>query len=259
MKRIETVLKIVHKKVTKEDWDNCLIIAGDEGTGKSNMALHILEWWLTKQYGKVVPEDIKFNSLDREQFIKNLRDCKRFDLPVFDESGELSNKRSMSKFNVTISQAYQVIRGDNLFTILVLPSLFDLEGFFTKRRARGLIQVYKRGRFAYWDKQRLRKLVALNQKRYIKSVWCTAPLFYDTFPIYKGVMAEPYKLKKAEKIKNVRNKLYDDLTKENKKSERDALIPEMVKELGKEKTAKIVGVKIHRINQILQKAKQGGK
>jgi hypothetical protein len=47
----------------------------------------------------------------------------------------------MSKLNVSITKAYQIIRGDNLLTILVLPSIFDLDGFFTKRRARGLIHI----------------------------------------------------------------------------------------------------------------------
>ncbi len=220
MKRLKQVLDIKHKKNTQDDWDDVLLITGDEGISKSTLGLHMIEDWLNKLYGEVKEEHIKFIGLDREQFLKALKDANKYEMLIYDESGDITNKRSMSDFNVSISQAYQVIRGDNLFTILILPSVFDLDGFFTKRRARGLIHVYARGRFAYWNKSRLRKTVAINQFKYIKSVWTVKPLFYDTFAKYKGILKDPYDKKKQRKIKDIRKELYDRIISKDKKGQK---------------------------------------
>ena len=87
MKRIEGVLEIYYKKLTKEDYDSVILISGDEGKGKSNVALHILDWWLTKKNGEVKEEDIKHINLDSEQFTEDLKNCERFDCTVYDEAG----------------------------------------------------------------------------------------------------------------------------------------------------------------------------
>lgn len=258
MKRLIAVLEIVYKKLTQQDWDNCLILTGDEGTGKSTLGLHILHWWLSKKNGTVNEKDIDYVSLDRKQFLKNLKECGKFDMPIYDESGDISNKRSLSGFNLAITKAYQIIRGDNLFTILILPSIFDLESFFTKRRARGLIHVYKRGRMAYWDKGRLRRLIALNQNKYIKSVWTVKPLFYDTFPKYTGVLSKSYLEKKTNKIKTVRSDLYKEIVEgqTNFLLQRNKLIVELANKEGTIYVAKLIGVSERIIQAIRKKARE---
>jgi len=207
MQRLTAALEIDFKKLTKQDWDKVLIICGDEGISKSNLALHIFDWWFTKLYGKVEEKDIDRVALYIDKFAKAIGDVKQYEMVVYDESGDLSNKRTMSKVNVSVTQAYQVIRGLNIFTILVIPSIFDLDGFFVKRRARSMINVYRRGRFAYWNKSRLRRLVEINQNYYYKNIWAVKPLFYDTFPKYEGVLAAPYKKLKDEKIDVARKAL----------------------------------------------------
>lgn len=219
MKRLIAALEIDFEKLTKKDWDKVLIICGDEGISKSNLALHVFDWWNTKLYGKVEAKDIDKVALSVEKFAKAIGEVKQYDLIVYDESGDLSNKRTMSKVNVAITQAYQVIRGLNIFTILVIPSVFDLDGFFVKRRARSMIYVFKRGRFAYWNKSRLRKLAEINQNYYYKNIWAVKPLFYDTFAKYEGVLAKPYKKLKDEKIESSRKSLLSLVSPKEEKKE----------------------------------------
>jgi lipoprotein NlpI len=95
-----------------------------KGKEKAMWVLHIIDYWYKKKNGSCKQSDISHISLDKMQFAEDLKDLNKFDAIDYDEAGELSNKRTMSKFNFIINQAYQVIRGDNIFTILTLPSLF---------------------------------------------------------------------------------------------------------------------------------------
>ncbi len=213
MKKIYKALDIVYNKITKEDYDTVWLVTGDEGTGKSNLLLAIVEYWYNKLNGECLESDIKHVSLDRLNFVTDLKDAKRYELSTDDEAGDISSKRAMSEFNVLLTQAYQVIRGDNLFTILVLPSPFDIDGFFVKRRARGLININNRGKCKFYSKTRLRNMIALNQSRYIKKVEVVKATFCDVFPKYKGILLKEYKKKKAEKMQEVRNQLYEKVMK----------------------------------------------
>lgn len=208
MKTLKKILDVCFKANTVDDWDTVWVIAGDEGGSKSNLALHICEWWYTKLYGECKPEHIKHMCLDRLQFKTDLANLEKKEFICYDEAGDISNRRFMDKFNFEITQAYQVIRGDNLFTLLVLPSFFDLDPFFSKRRVRGLIYVYRRGRFAVWSKQRLRQLTMINQSFPVKNYWITRPTYsLGYFGKYKGILKEPYDELKTVKMKEARKKL----------------------------------------------------
>ncbi|MFW9875389.1 MAG: hypothetical protein ACFFG0_19965 [Candidatus Thorarchaeota archaeon] len=211
MKRINIVMDVIFRKLTHQDWDNLLIIGGDEGIGKSTLGLHLCDYWYNLLYNNCGPELIKNVALSLSQFITALKNLKRYELIIYDEAGELSSLRMMEKFNYAISKAYEVIRGDNLFTILILPDVFYVNPFFSMRRARGYIHVYKRGSFAYWNKITLRNLVEKNKSYKKKSVWRVKPLFHDRFFKYKGALKEPYDKKKKEKMITIREDLYDKL------------------------------------------------
>lgn len=217
MLRIKRVLDISYKKLTQLDWDNVLIMGGDEGTGKSTLMLHIFEYWYKrlKEDGhikKLDPDDlIKFIALSMPQFLKGLKDLSRFYLMAYDEAGELSSLRMTNKFNYAVSKTYEVVRGENLFSILIVPDVFYINSFFSSRRARGYIHVYKRGKFAYWSKEALRNMIQINAAFRRKTPWRSPPLFYDTFPKYKGFMMDHYQAKKREKMEMIREELYHKL------------------------------------------------
>lgn len=109
---------------------------------------------------------------------------------------------------------YQLIRGENLFTVLIIPSVFDLDTFFRKRRVRHLLHVPRRGVYHFWDKQDLRRMVELNEGKPFKNYYRVSPTARGSFKKYEGVYLEPYKLKKSEKMKKVREMLASELNGE---------------------------------------------
>lgn len=211
MKRIYETMDVVFKMLTEHDFDAVYCIDGDEGLSKSTLLMHIVEYWYKRLYGRCTEKEIKFICLDGKQFAGALRDMKKFEAIGYDEAGELSNKRTMSKFNYMISQTYQVIRGDNLLTILVLPSIFDLDPFFRKRRIKGLFHVTRRGVVAFYSKSRLERMLEMNEKKTLKRHFYVKPTFYDSYPRYTGVLASAYKDKKITKMKGIRERLYEEL------------------------------------------------
>lgn len=242
MKRLKTVLDVVFQKVTKDDWDNVLIIGGDEGIGKTTLGLHIFEYWYSLLKYELSPRLIEKVALSLPQFLKAFKGLKRYELEVYDEAGELSSLRMMNKFNYAITKAYEVVRGENLFTILILPDVFYLNPFFSTRRARGYIHVYSRGRFAYWNKGKLRDLIEKNKLFKKKSVWRIPPLFYDTFPKYEGFLKEAYLKKKKEKMSNVRDELYNKLiVQEEERYNFSKYVYNAYKINGKKLTIKLIG------------------
>lgn len=210
------VLDISHDKIVNDDYDGLFLIVGDEGKSKSNLGLHITDYWYSLRDGKCTADKISKIALDRIDFLTGLKESKRYDLLDYDEAGDISKKRAMSKWNVMLSQTYMVIRGLNMMSLLTLPDLFDLESFFTKRRAKGLFYVYARGKYCFYSKNRLRKIIELNKTRIIKKISLIPPTFTDTFPIYQGVLKEPYMQKKTDKMNLITQKLYDEMNSENK-------------------------------------------
>jgi|TARA_Y100000034_G_C6893395_1_gene411431 hypothetical protein len=210
MNFIKKIIEITFK-AHKRDWDTVLAIVGDEGKSKSNLALHQLDYWYVLLNGECKKEDIKHMCLDLDSFVSDLSDLQKRECTVYDEAGDLSNRNFMTKINKKIAQTYQVIRSDNLLTILVLPSLFDLDPFFKARRIKGLFVVYQRGKTAFWGQSKLRQIIELNRNRNVKNYWVVPPDFIDNFPIYKGVLAKDYIKLKEDKTKNARKMLVKDL------------------------------------------------
>jgi hypothetical protein len=201
MERIKKAVDVTHDKLAFEDWDSVWCITGQEGGSKSHLGLHILDYWYSRNTLK--PEHIKHIGLDQKGFVNALDNTGKVGCCIYDEAGELTNKRTMSKFNVELTKIYQVIRGRNVFTILILPSIFDLDPYFSKRRIRGLFYVYKRGRCAFWSRTRLQTMLQMNALKYVKKELVVRPTFYDTFPKYNGILLDGYKKLKDDKMKEI--------------------------------------------------------
>lgn len=243
MKRLKKVIDVVFEMITQKDWDNVLIVGGDEGIGKSSLVLWIMEYYYQLLEGSCNSEHVEKIALSIEQFLRILKDLKQYELINYDEAGELSSLRMMNKFNYAVMKAYEVIRSENLFTILILPDIFYLNPFFSARRARGYIHVYKRGVFAYWNKTNMRRVVEINKTFKYKSVWRVKPLFHDHFPIYKGVLWEKYQEKKRLKTQAVREALYEKIVIEESNQYKELeLYYRAYKAVGAVKTAEIFQV-----------------
>jgi hypothetical protein len=208
MKRLNRYLEIRKEKHAKDN-DTIGVIYGLQGISKSNLAMWILENWEKLNFGEVRPDTIKKMGLTKEMFATALSEATPNSCVIFDEAGELSNRRALSNFNVAMIQAYQVIRADKMFTVLVLPDFWDLESHFRNKTIKFLIHVYERGRFAFWLREDILKINEINRYRMIKNPYVVRPRFFDTFPIYNGEMAEEYQQEKLKKTAEARAKLKD--------------------------------------------------
>jgi len=209
---LDKILGVIYKKVRYEDYDEVLVLMGDEGTGKSRLLLAILEWWNSQEDNKPCADDVRVSvGMDSPEFSGLLRDAKKYMMIANDEAADISSRSAMAKQNRLFMVVYQLIRGENLFTVLVIPSIFDLDSFFRKRRVRHLIHIPKRGLYHFWDKQSLRRMVELNEGRPFKNIYAVRPTASGRFSDYKGLYLEPYLAKKRDKMQQVREMLADEL------------------------------------------------
>jgi hypothetical protein len=196
MEQIKGILNAV-KRAHEKSHDTVIVIVGSEGMGKSNLALDIIDEWcgMTGQ-----TPFIGMVALDREDWIKSIDSAiPQFGINVFDEAGDgLFSRDAMTEFNKDAAKMLMVIRARGLFSILVLPSFSHIDSFIRKHRIKGLFHVYKRGACAFWDKRRIKQICEID-----KDIYAVKPLFFDSFPLYKGILREDYARLKATKVNNM--------------------------------------------------------
>jgi len=216
------------------DKDRVFAIMGYEGTGKSHFLLNCFEYWLKLLKLDVNPEYIKYIGDNKKTFIEGLRDAPRYMMVGHDEAGkDLYARSAMSTFNKDLNIAYQVIRGKNLATFLVLPNILDLDTFFRKRRVTELFVIYKTGKVAYFTKKRLRVLLPKMQEaaKYNDDPdpmnMGIKPLFIDSFPKYEGILLEPYLNRKRDNMDGVIDELVDKYVT-NDENKKQKTLPELI-------------------------------
>ena len=256
LKGVKEYLDIVYKN-HQNNWDTVIAIVGKVGVGKSNLALHMLEYWNQKINGKCDPEDIKNMCLNREDFMKRLSNCKKKEMIIYDEAGDISSRSALDKFNKQLMVAYQIIRGDNLFTVLVLPDIWDLDSYFRNKRIKGLFYVKERGKVAFWNRDKIEGILAINQYYPIKNYFAVSPDFTDTYPIYKGAMQDNYKELKENKLLEFRKNLLNEKNK-NKDNKYEKLLVTVIGNLLKEdfqqwRIAKVIEKTQPAVNKIIKR------
>ncbi len=153
----------VRKSVIKKDMDFVMVIDGEEGSGKSVLAMQIASY-LDPRFNL---DSVVFNA---DQFMKKIREIRRHTCIVLDEAFNASNARaSLSQVNRAMLGVATEMRQRNLFVIMVLPSFFDLDKYFALWRCKALIHVYfrksgSRGRYILFPKTK-KKFLYLNGKK----------------------------------------------------------------------------------------------
>lgn len=173
---LESNLKNLHTEVTKHDWDGFIVIDGQEGTGKTTLALQIAKYL-----------DPSFN-ISRcvftiTQFLEATENAEKGQAIVFDETmGYLGSRGSMSKFNRILLKVFSEMRSKNLFIILCIPSFFELDKYPAIHRSVCLFHVNKRSRFVGYNFNK-KKLLYITGKKYYSYSFPSAD-FIAKFPPY---------------------------------------------------------------------------
>jgi len=115
--------------VLRKDWDWWTVFEGDEGTGKSNLAI----WWSAYVSGKDF--NIKKHiTYEPEEFLEIVEAAPRYGTVMLDEAGEAWNvKGYATKINRMLSNASQQMRDRNLNVVLCVPSLTLLDKHCVRR------------------------------------------------------------------------------------------------------------------------------
>jgi len=214
-------LQKIRELVRKKDRDWVGVVDGEEGSGKSVLAMQI---------AKVL--DPKFNMdklcFNSDQFVKAIKTSPKFSCIVLDEGYASANARaSLTEVNRSLVALGTEMRQRNLFVIIVLPTFFDLDKYFALWRSRCLFHVYftrdgQRGRYILFPKTAKKILYLCGRKKYDYRK-PASPYPSCQFRKYYPVDEEEYRQKKAEAFKkrtvsNIARKW---------KGQRDALIKEL--------------------------------
>jgi len=202
----KAMLEVDFEALNFHDWDNFVVLCGEEGTGKTHLSLHALEIWLTLKYGSFTAEDIyKYDGVKLSEYAKVLANVKKGDMNICDEAGDIfTGKHANTKIVKKIEDTYTVIRGDNLFTVWNLPTFFILTPYFRNWRIRSIWYVEKRGICHVYHKPKRLKLSEMNESKEFKDYFIEKPLFSFVYPKYEGVFLENYMKMKNNKMRTVR-------------------------------------------------------
>ena len=197
---ISDQLNKVKKRVLTKDRDFVMVIDGEEGVGKSVLAMQIAKY-LDPEFNL---DKICFNS---DSFIKAIKspEMKKGACIVLDEAFSAINSRaSMTEVNRSMIGVATEMRQRNLFVIIVLPSFFDLDKYFALWRCKSLIHVYftptEERRYIIFPKTK-KKLLYLNGKKTYDYSKPKSPFPPSTFSNYYPVNEEEYRIKKANAFK----------------------------------------------------------
>lgn len=202
--RIRSILFNVQAHL-EADWDYLLVICGDSGTGKSRLGLQLLETWYKDILRlKVDKSTARFMASDYKVWLNNFKFMSMFEMNIYDEGATtLDSKSHMTTISRDITKLYNVFRAKKFFSVIIIPSFFDLNKYFREKRVRGLIWVDKRGHYKYFSKLGIDFLNAYNERAIIKSMNRAKPFHQAGFPDYQGVMLKPYEDNKLETMNSV--------------------------------------------------------
>lgn len=184
-------------RVLHRDLDFVFCIDGEEGSGKSVLAMQLCKY-LDPDFNI---DRIVFNA---DQFIKTIKDpnFKKGSAVLLDEAYNAANSRAaMSEVNRSLIAVATEMRQKNLFVCIVLPSYFDLDKTLAIWRTRCLFHVYfsddyKRGQYIVFPKNNKKDLYLKGKKNYnyyaVKSPYQPCRFFGSYI-----VDEEAYRLKKS--------------------------------------------------------------
>jgi len=197
---VKELLDKVKKRVLTKDRDFVAVVDGEEGSGKSVLAMQLAAY-LDPDFNL---DNIVFNSDD---FLKKIKDpkTKRGACIVLDEAFAAANSRaSLTEVNRAMIGVATEMRQKNLFVLLCIPSFFDLDKYFALWRCRSLFHVYftseEDRNYIIFPKDQ-KKLLYLTGKKFYSYTKPHSPYPPFTFANFYPVDEVEYRRKKAEAFK----------------------------------------------------------
>ncbi len=239
-KKLKTKLDLMVKRLQGVD-DNLVLIDGDEGTGKSNIAAGIC-YYVARETGRdftvdnvffSAEEPLRFAASEREEQVI-LLDEAAFDAMASD--WQKKSQRFLTKLLMTA-------RKKRHFIVMCIPKFFKLSEYFVVDRSIALIHTYARkgvekGRFFYYTKKKKENLFYDWKRRKMRN-YSKHKALRGTFAIWlpKVIDEAAYNKKKDKAIMGLVEEY--DKPKEDKSSikreiERDFIIKHMDKKTSKE-------------------------
>jgi len=207
---------------------SCILIDGSIGTGKTTLAVEIIDFINEEMKKGEVILLIKEHpqlSLGGKEFTSCFREVHKRGLPVivYDEAGDFNRRGAISSFNQTINRLFETYRGFKIIVIICLPNFNLLDSsLFINKIPRLLIHITKRN-MEYGDY----KVYSLSNMNWIR-------YWYDKLPI--GAKNKAYSMVQPNFYGNFKNLPPD------KEKALDTLSTYGKKELFKDSERKLRGV-----------------
>ncbi len=196
---IKRMLEKSKDQVINKDWDRVFIIDGEEGSGKSLLGL---------QLGYYLDPTLNIDRIvfSGEGFSKAIREAKKNQCIIFDEAfNGLASAGAISSLNKLIVRKLMECRQKNLFIIIILPTIFELQKYAAIFRSKALFHVYAtnkgvRGYYRVYNKAKKKLLYLLGKKlySYSKPYLKNSSRFYGIYPIDE----QEYRAKKLQVLQD---------------------------------------------------------
>ena len=181
--KLKSKLDLMIKRMSSTD-DNIIVIDGDEGQGKSEMAMGICYYVAHKTGRKYDVDNIDF---DLDTVIKKAASTKE-EIEHFDEAVlGLLTTNWQNKLQQKFNQLVMVARKKKHFMVLCIPKFHRLSQYLIEERSIALVHVYSRnniekGRFTYYTKKN-KGLLYTDWKKSKTKKYKEHRSFWGTFPI----------------------------------------------------------------------------
>jgi hypothetical protein len=167
-KRMIKFLDKVKYMISKKDKDYVMIIDGYEGSGKSTAS---------QQWGKYVDNslDLPRICMTADEFKQAIVDAKQKQCVIYDEAVTgMTSGDSISRIGKLLKSMMMQMRQKNLFVIVIIPTIFELNKYTVLSRARSFFHIYeskgKMGYFVGYNKKDTKLLYLRGKKTYTYKV-----------------------------------------------------------------------------------------
>lgn len=212
--------KAIEKQESEEELDGVFLVCGEEGSGKSNTILNIINIWEEQTGKKISIENVTRNI---KELLFTLSKSRKT-IVALDEGAELKNTNLWDKLVRKVEEAFVVSRANANICLISFPNPFKLNSYFRDDRSKGVFFCYKRKKVYFYTRTAFRKIreqVSKNNKILSINDFCEKYSSYATIieynvPKYEGHLKEEYDKRKRENIDNILENIIKEIGIEQK-------------------------------------------